>query len=360
MKRLSYAMACASVIFFASCSDDDPGVDPNIEIANNQNLTEERSITTSELSQGVEIFGASKETGTAPAPTGNLAFQVESNSQEAFQATGFDIEFTTSTEIAGAYVQLKDVDGNNAEGYFDIPATSINANGRRRSVKNGPIKPSPFGKRKAEGSLSIEVDFSTAVLPGQFCYEICVYDEAGNISAPQEVCVEVEAWGGNAEIVGEWVFVRSEPINENEIDLLTINCDSGQTLEEVPETKELQNDWIFVLNADGSYYEQYFVEEEPLDEEQTAANCSPVYEEAQVTEDDKYLGFWAYNEEAETLTVVDFESIDNVDGDSFEYEEGSVYLEGVTVEVINGELVIMETEIEDGIEVMYKEIFRRR
>lgn len=360
MKRLSYTMVCASIIFFASCSDDDPEVDPNVELANSQNLTEERAITTAELSQGVTISGASKEAGSAPTPSGNLTFQVQAGSQGAFQSSGFDVEFTTSTEIAGAYIQLKDLDGNNVDGYFDVPATSINANGRKRSDNSGPAKPSPFGRRKAEGSLAIDVDFAATVLPGQFCYEICVYDQAGNISEPQEVCVEVEAWGGNAEIVGEWLFVRSEPIDENEIDLVPINCDNGQTLEGVAETRELQNDWIFVLNADGSYYEQYFVEEELLDEEQTMASCSPVYKEAEVTEDDKYLGFWAYNEEAETLTVIDFEGVDNVGEDNFEYEGGAVYLEGVTVEVINGELVIIETEIENGVEVMYKEIFRRR
>ncbi len=345
-----------AVLAITSCGDDDPGVDPNIEIANAQNLTEERSIPVSELSQGVSISGGTKQSGSAPAPTGTLDFQIGSNSQEAFQGTGFDITFSSNDDIAGAYIQLLDVDGTKVEGYFDVPADKFSTNGRR-----GPgTKSSSVGRRTAEGDLLINVDFDQVIEPGQFCYEICIYDAIGNISVVEQVCVEVEAWGGNASIVGEWIFDRSAPDDEDN-DLTTVECQGGQLLQDVLYSKVLRDDWIFVLNADGSYYEEYFVEEEILDEQQSSATCTAVYAEATVTEDDTYLGFWAFNETDETLTVVDFEHQDRLDPNNNEvYDDGQLYFEGVKAEVINGELVLTEVDIEDGVEVEYKVFFKRK
>ncbi|TRX49207.1 hypothetical protein FNH22_27575 [Fulvivirga sp. M361] len=52
--------------------------------------------------------------------------------QEGFLTSGFDITFSSTSIIAGAYIQLLDVNGNKADGYFDVTASKFDINGRRR------------------------------------------------------------------------------------------------------------------------------------------------------------------------------------------------------------------------------------
>ena len=376
MKQQSILLSSALLlgVMFSSCSNDDevgPTVDssPEVtlggdpEVANAQNQTEENAISVGELSANIVIDGATKRTGAPPAPAGTLDFQIAADeSQEAFQQTGFSIRFTSSSTIRGAYIQFQDVDGNAIDGYYDVPVSYI----RNRTAslgKSAPVKKSPLiGARTSEEEREqfIAVDFEKALAPGQFCYSICLYDDAQNISRVETSCVEVEAWGGNAALVGEWLFDRYESSDgEEEDEMSTITCDNGGTVE-AKYDKIIRREHLFVLEEDGSYYEIHDSEYQPLNDSTTRADCVASYYESE-TEKVKYSGFWAYNERAETLTVIDFSYEDLLDTDhNSEYEDGSVYFEGVSAEVVNGELVLTETDVEDGVTYTEKVFFKRK
>lgn len=362
MKRTTnLMMACLCLgLLFSSCSKEEevsPISKEAEEEAQLQNASEEQAIPIATLSQGIVITGAEKESGTPPTPTGKLDFTLSSDQQEAFQRTGFTIEFSTDMPVTGAYIRFLDTEDNAANHYFDA-SLSADQGSRFAPSRNSVKKSTLSHARTMQDNQEISVSFDESVPAGRFCYEICVYDDQGNISAPQKVCVEVEAWGGNASIVGEWIFDRSEPADDNN-EKDTLQCENGQEII-TDYYKEYENEWTFVLNGDGSYYEIYNETEESLDYEASRSSCSAVYEESE-TDSDKYSGNWSYNEQAQTLTVVDFKYENLLDAaDNEEYEEGDVYFEGVAAEVIAGELVLTETSTEDGSTVVEKAIFRRK
>ena len=363
MKKLNL-FALSALLFsltFVSCNSDDEA-NPSLgnpDVANEQNREEEAVIPMSQLSRDLVITGATKETGTPPAPNGAVDFRIATDLQEAFQQTGFEIRFSSDSDIAGAYIQFQDADSNPMDGYYDVPVSFING---RTATKSVSLKKSPLANARTaedEDERTINVDFDKALPAGTFCYTICLYDEAQNVSQVEEVCVEVEAWGGNATIVGEWIFDREESSEDEDDDPYTITCDNGQDLP-VTEHEDNEREWLFALNEDGSYYEIYDSKYYKLNDSTSRADCVVTYGELKVSKK-KYSGHWAFNEREETLTVVDFAFEDLLDSENNEkYEDGSLYFEGVTIEVVNGELVLTETEVEGGITYTEKTIFKRK
>ena len=356
MKKLNslFALIFVTSLFLFSCSDDDNN---NTDTSS----SEDREIPVTELTNGITISGAKLKTGTPPSPTGNLDFQISTVEQQAFLNNGFNISFTSTGNITGAYIQFKDVNGNNADGYFDIPSTAFGTdNGGKISGIRG--KKSTFSKTKInEEDLQINVDFEESIAPGKFCYAICIYDADGNISQIQEICVEVDAWGGNASIADEWIFDREEPEDIENGDTATINCQNGSTLTDIPYNKVEKDDWILVLNENGTYYEIYEEKGARLDIQESEVTCSPTYNDIYEYHE-KYSGNWAYNEEAKTITVIDFKYEDLLDSNNNEeYPEGYVYFENTKIEVISGELVITDTYNDgNGDIVIEKIIFKRK
>ncbi|MEM6830969.1 MAG: hypothetical protein AAF551_10685 [Bacteroidota bacterium] len=327
-----------------SCGNDDDtslSNQGNAQLANEQNATEETKIPTSTLETGIKIAGATENTGTPPAPNSDLDFELNADLTEAFQGSGLNIEFSSDEAIAGAYILFKDVDGNATSSYLDVPSSVFN-NGR--SSKQSISKRSAFSTARTLEDFDniIEVGFGSDVPAGQFCYDICVYDASNNISQISTVCVTVEAWGGNASIVGEWVFDRGEPADEFD-SKTTINCENGQTIE-VEFEQVIKNEWTFALNEDGTYFEIYDEEGKPLDIPATEESCTASYQEEPERDNSKYSGNWAYNEENQTLTVVDFKFEDFLDATRNETDEvGELYFVGVKAEVISGQLVLTDT-----------------
>lgn len=342
-------------LFFQSCSSDSSGGNNgNKELADQQNATEERKIPLSEIESGVSIDGATTLTGTPPAPTNNLDFQINTQTQEAFQKSGFRISFNSTDAISGAYLLLQDVDGNKSGSYYQIPSSALT------SKQTKTKKHSKHAKTSNENSLTddafeIEVDFDTTIEPGQFCYEICLFDANGNISSIQKICVEVEAWGGNSDIVGQWVFDRyGGDAVEDDNNSTTLDCTNGGSVTANDYEDEFY--WEVVLNQDGTYYELYNGTESYLDYNETRDTCSAVYEDEDY--DEKYSGNWAYNEDKQTLTVIDFKYEDFLDAsNNEEYPDGNVYFSSIetTARVVSGELVITETYTE-GLET-YTDIY---
>ncbi len=372
MKKVSllFASIFLASTFLISCSSDDSpadqgggdgdptgGGDPTTE----ENI-EDREIPISELQSKITIengtFIAGKE---APAPNGTLDFQLGITEQEGLLNSGFDIVFSsTSATVKGAYVVLKDVNGNNVDGYFDA-GFSNNSGGKTATIKKGR-KATVNGKMAEENELTVNVNFDASLQPGKFCYAICIYDEAGNISQIQEVCVNIEAWGGNTDIVGEWIYNRSEgtvivtPDNTTDI-----SCENGQSITNVSTYIEERDTWTLTLSEDGIYVEVYDELGQRLDYLQSEKDCEAVYFED--VDLDKYSGNWAYNEQAKTLTTIDFMYEDLLDATNNEtYPDGSVYFEGAKVEIVNAELRITETfdDNGDGITETETYIFKRK
>ncbi|WAC01450.1 hypothetical protein N7U66_15695 [Lacinutrix neustonica] len=146
----------------------------------------------------------------------------------------------------------------------------------------------------------------------------------------------MEAWGGNAAVVGEWIGTDNYSGSSTEV-----TCTNGDVIpaEYSIYTKE---SWVFVLKANGTYYEVYDSEYNALDYEASAANCEATYGET-MFENDKYDGNWAFNEEDGTLTVIDFKYTDLLDPANNEvYESGDVYFSGVAVDVSANQLILTE------------------
>ncbi|TPN87717.1 hypothetical protein [Aquimarina algicola] len=348
--NLLFATIFVAIITLSSCSSDDntvnEGENGNEETGGGnpgEEDIEDREIPVSELADGITIQGGEKKSGSAPAPTGDVDFKLGFSEQNAFLTNGFDIDFTsTDPNIKGAYLQVTDVDGNKIDGYFDITDLKANQNGGK--AFNQKKKVSAQAKMEGEDptSYNINVNFDASLQPGKFCYEICIYDENNNISQIQEVCVNVEAWGGNADLAGEWVF-DSEMSDEVESDEAIFECENGQSLTAPYEEKE-KDIWTFVLTEDGVYYETYEEKGKRLDTNASLENCEAVYN-TPYEENEKFSGNWSYDEDAKTLTAVDFAYEDFLNSANNEtYPEGEVYFYNVKVEIVDGKLKITETD----------------
>ena len=355
MKKVLLSLSVL-VLSLLSCNKDDSSSESssvNQDLANSQNATEEAAIPLAVLESGVKIEGANKINGQAPPVNSDLTFTLESNEQEAFQDSGLDIKFSAFGNISGAYIQFKDVDGNASGNYFDVPVSAFNNEPSSRKSLNSGKSSHKSAKIIAqeiafEQSSVINIDFEN-VPAGQFCYDICLYDANQNVYVIQEVCVEVEAWGGNSSIVGVWEFNR---IVNNFEGTSEIICDSGETLTYDPNI-QTKDDGLFVmtLSEDGTYLEAGNGSYSFLDYLETTNTCTVVFKES-TDFSYKYSGNWAFNEDSNTLTIIDFKYEDLLDpSQNTEYPDGELYFEGAEVEVINGELRL---EHEDGDVVYYK------
>ena len=120
-----------------------------------------------------------------------------------------------------------------------------------------------------------------------------------------------------------------------------ILCDNGETFSTIFYSNDEVNQ-VFVLNADGSYYDYLEGFEKKLDYSETAISCSAVYYEREYL-DHKYSGNWAYNEDTNRITIVDFRYENFLDPtENQTYEDGLVYYGGniITAVVVSGELIL--------------------
>lgn len=359
--KLLFLLTLLFSITFSCGNDDGAGTQPDEDLEQQQNETENRNIPIAEIDNGIIIEGATKITGVPPAPNGSLNFQIDGSKQEAFQLAGFDIDFTTTDNIEGAYIVFKEQGGAASNSYFDVPVSALIAGKSVKTKTEGVKKSRKVTSLKAlvENNYVLDVDFDQSIGPGDFCYEICLYDLNGNISAIETVCLTVEAWGGNSEIVGEWIFDRYEPAEDDNA-MTDFPCLNGQTLN-IPYSIIEKEEWIFVLSANGDYYETYNDIFKELDAETTYNTCTATYDSESTIINEKYSGKWAYNEDNETLTVIDFKYEDFVDSTFNEtYDFGQGYFDRVKVDVISNELVITETYVELGQQFTDIYIFKKK
>ncbi len=336
MKKLCFlALAIFASVYITSCSSDSSPTTGNEEVAEQQNALEENKTPVSILEEGIAISGAVKETGTPPTPTGNLDFQVNSELKTGFQGSGFEIKFSSNDNVAGAYIRFKDSDGNATDSYYDVPSSSFS---NRVASRNSNFKSTlALGRNsvssRTDDETTINVNLENTVPAGEFCYEICIYDENNNISQIQTVCVTIEAWGGNASIVGEWV-----PENSVDGENTEIRCANGNTIT-VDYEELVESIGYLSFKEDGSFEDHFKLSFKPLDYDATSANCSPVYQDL-IEEEYKGKGNWAFNEDDNSLTVIYF-SLSSSDGTEF-FEFGDVIVDGLYVKEVTSDVLVLE------------------
>ncbi|WP_298536444.1 hypothetical protein [uncultured Algibacter sp.] len=334
-----------SFLTYSCSSDDTSSGGGETELADQQNALEEDIIAVSTLESGIEIAGAIKNSGTPPQPNSDINLNVATSEFGAIQNTGFNLTFsTTETEVAGAYLQFTDTGNTAASSYFDIPVSSFNQ-ARRTKVKS--TTRSSFVKNNAsliDGDYQIDIDFDDTFPPGKFCGILCIYDSQNNISQPITICIEVEAWGGNASLLGTWI--ESDVSEDNDTTQVTCNNDSQIN---VPYDEIINEEVIATFSSNGSFEVNINEEYKMLDYLATAESCSAIYSD-QITKDNhKEIGKWAYNEDDNTLSIVAFSFIDLLNPDeSEEFPEGELLLQSAKVQLNGNTLVLTETYTEEG------------
>lgn len=346
-------LCLAASLFFAviSCGDDDSDGEGLQSVDNNP--IEDTVLDPASVSNNISIVGAEKITGDAPQPTGNLAFSLSNTTQSAFLNNGFDISFDAPESYAGAYIQIKSNDGTAVTDYFDVDGFANKATKKNRKKTS---KFSAKSNKMVDNEVTIDVNFNENISPGQFCYIICIYDDAGNISEPVEVCVEIEAWGGNPNLVGTWNYTKvvSNGVTEQEIG--TEECDDSNLFCENGTEINIENAYCYTLNSfpiifneNGTYEYTFSSTYTEYDYSASMESCTVIFEEEK---EDMYIskGNWAFDEEEGRLTLVEFEYSEIDDGEVFDglEEDGYLAFDGDAT-ISNSELIIEESyEDEDG------------
>ena len=203
-----------------------------------------------------------------------------------------------------------------------------------------------FSKNNAfvDGDYQIDIDFDNTFPPGKFCGVLCIYDSANNISQPITVCVEVEAWGGNASLVGTWI---ESDDNDND-DTTSVICNNNEQIN-VPYDETVRQDSEITLSANGDFEILNDEDYRTIDYTASAEVCSAVYSEEVFKDKYRETGKWAFNEDNQTLSVVGFAIVDLLDpSESEEFPEGELLLQSAKVQLNGNTLILTETYTEEG------------
>ncbi len=354
-------VSLTSLLFFNCSSDDSNSTSSDgsmlLDVA--QNPIEETPINLQTLEKGITIPNAIVKTGTIT-PTGDISFAVDAKKQAALLGAGFSVELEVPNNYAGAFIQLKGDNGELSDNYFDV------SNNRSFGFKNlnNQLATNIFTSKKTAtksleddtGAIEIKVEFDNTIPPGRFCYLVCIYDDQGNISEPTEVCVEVEAWGGNSNLVGKWIFEREEIIltdgirtirigEEHDCFLNSATC-NGVFIEE--RQCDITNSLIITFSENGT---------QKIDNNTTEGGFEfdDNFECIKATEINKISvqkGNWAYNEEENKLLIAIFEFSGTENGkpsgDNFEVGDsaGPGLFDSQVIKLTSSELVLKSENIE--------------
>ncbi|UII81359.1 hypothetical protein [Flagellimonas sp. CMM7] len=323
--------ALALVLAFASCSKDS-GSDNNQSDQAIEEL-EETPLQANEVANNVVIQGGTKNDGTPPTPNEAISLDVSASSKTALLGEGFEVSIDSDATVTGAYLQFKANDGTMADSYYDIDidANSSSSKSLKRLIGKNH-KTASFITAK-ENDDTLDVDFNSNIEPGTFCYVICVYDADGNISAPQEVCVTVESWGGNSEIVGTWNIVKEVQVFNGESEVVSFpgdeDCAEERVIECASQETLTANEYCYItvsgkliFKDDGTFEYEFLDTEKQLDTNASIESCSAVYEEFEDVNSGN--GNWAYLLEEEKFIAILYEEQIIYDGETenFQYESG--------------------------------------
>lgn len=340
MKKINTLVAVLVAAFFmVSCGKDDAPASnaPKEELKDDP--SESLPIPLSILENDISIKGAKKVQGMPPPPSGIVDFKLDAKTPMGIQKTGFDIQFTSSSNIAGAYVLVQTVGGEKAKSYFDIPVDSLKQN---NFIAGRFLKSSKrLNTKIAESNEFIaDVNFTENVTPGEFCYEICIYDADGNVSVIEERCIKVEAWAGNL-LVGKWIYDRTEP-NDN---LIKLQCENGDSIQ-VGYVMHSKKYLELFLGANGDYYMGSEEKYKELNYKESIEKCLAIYYGEEKYYKNKYTGNWLYNTEKELLVIVDFKYEDLLDSSKNKTYPNGESLMIAEAKIIDDELHLIDEEEE--------------
>ena len=354
-----------TLLLIASCSTDD-GTETMTEEVTEESTEESEQESSEESMQetpseetlsaeasntiidNVIILGGTKIVGLPPAPNNGIALSLPEVDSTGIVEEGFEIPLFSPDDITGVYLQFKAIDGAVSESYYDInlddhfETPTPDAKSSKRDKGFGK-KGKSFGEKSRnlmakmdEGSL--DIDLGSDIGPGEFCYIICAYDDAGNISAPVEVCITINAFGGNAALIGEWSLLRYEDTLNGVTEIETVG--EEYCFETSCETEAYN---IIIFNADGTYENKARYDQRDINGEYGA-------------EFDEYIyrGKWSFPEaEGSDLVIVDY-FISETDEDGAEEEtyavgDGEVYVTAAEeIELSSEELVFIFEYDDDG------------
>ncbi len=293
MKIIFRTAALAALVVAASCGKDK--VDAIAEQLEEQaEQLENTPLEANAVTDNVVIPGGSKKEGVPPTPNNAISLDVSAAGKTAFLNEGFEIPIKSDGDIVGAYLQFKSKDGILGEGYHDIDIasnttaakTTANKNSIRSKIKKGTLRTT-----SKVDDVNLDIDFNAKIEPGTFCYVICVYDGEGNISAPSEVCVTVESWGGSSAVVGKWSLVKEEYSEEGESKVFNVgdpDCDEwtascpenqGEFEISVCYTQEYGS---LELKSDGSFAIDFKGMDGNYDYEASQLACEAIYKDPTV------------------------------------------------------------------------------
>ncbi|MFD0796072.1 hypothetical protein ACFQZJ_01260 [Maribacter chungangensis] len=370
MKIIFRSAIMAALLITAACSKDDK--DNTAEQAEEQaEQLENTPLEANSVSDNVIIEGGSKEMGAPPTPNGAITLDIGDTGKTAFLNEGFEISLNSNATITGAYLRFKEADGTVADSYYDIDLSANTINGKSLTISKAKKKGANLVSAKNDVTV-LDIDFSTLIEPGTFCYEICVYDANGNISAPQEVCAIVGSWGGNADLVGSWDMTKQEYTEDGEttIEVLgeescfteSVFCSNNDSFEyQECYTTELGN---ITFKSDGSFTTDFRGVDTEIDYEASSTQCQEVFEEDEEYKE-AYKGFWAYSSTTSKLTLVAYENTYTEAGETetelLENGEGELIFDGV-IQLTDTTMVISEEEdydLDGTIDEFFKIFFEK-
>ncbi len=297
---------------------------------------EKNEISIEAIDKEVAIVGGIKQVGDFPSPNSNMDFKIDTTEKKVLKGTTLNVEFSSQVNISGAYVRFREVQGENSESYFNVPSTSFGGEkniGGAKILSSNNLNVVKSAAKLKQSDNTIIVSFSKTIPPGKMSFDICIYDEEGNISQVQTLCIVVREWGGNSEISGNWKFDRFDYLQQKEI----IICENKDKIQ-ANIAEVLVDQWALFLGEDGTYLSTINRKVNFLNTGSTIVSCSPIYTTF-IDENAKYTGNWFFNQETNKLTVVDFvfEDLDNIENNK-KYEGGDLRFNAVEVKLIGNQL----------------------
>lgn len=273
------------------------------------------------LTDNILIRGAIKISGEMPVPNNGVFLFLENVNESAFLDAGFEIPISTNADVTGAYIRFIDANNNAANSYYDVDLEANEGTGKSAIFNTFRFLKKSGNTKTAKGTeFTLNASFKPEFSLGNFCYEICVYDDQGNISNPQTICVTVNEWGGNNDLVGLWNLIYAEDLYEGELSTETVGIEDCSF-----NTCFLIEYQTITFNEAGTYN---FKGKTSRRDEDTGANVR--FQEYESS------GNWFYDPAKQELTIAEyyFKDVD---------ETGQVNIEEIPL--IDAELFLVNTVI---------------
>jgi hypothetical protein len=315
------------------------------------------ALDANKVTDWLQVEGATKRTGNPPAPNGATApkISIKDNKATGIVDVGFFGSFGTEGTYTGAYVKVK-----GADKYLDINLSSSAA----RKAKQARLGKNQRTREVDE--LDIFFGLSDESVIGTFCYEICLYDEAGQVSNIVEICVTVNNVGGNDQLVGKWQYSIIQEYNANgqlDDDEIVVygeeyyegcgvyyDVELGQYTHSDSFRVKFYS-WIELL-SNGNYSDNY----KDVLQGSIPSSCPEYSNSYQNNESyELYVGKWSYNPSTNKVIIITQKECSYCGSSKQEeeiYDTPRIVVDGELVSVNNTTLVLKDTDL-DGSYTIY-------